>query len=255
MSFRAPASEGTSTGPSSVGQRRAEVVRAAHARSPRAQARERTDRDGGERPRRQRRDRQRGQADHHHQAAQVLRPGLDRREAAQRLQAQRRGGHAERRRQRAPLGPPDLDRRETVLGRHRGRVVRNVAAALDDPAAQRDLRERARADEQALGAPPHRAAPAAAEAPPAVAVLVGVGLDARDARLEVAVDRGAAVALDGGDEQRAGDRAAERDGRHRRQRDPRPQAGRRPHVLSVQPTPRTLCRIRGSPPASSLRRR
>ena len=38
------------------------------------------------------------------------------------------------------------------------------------------------------------------------------------------------------------------------ERDPRAQAARRPHGRSTQPTPRTVCSVRGSPPASSLRR-
>ena len=48
--------------------------------------------------------------------------------------------------------------------------------------------------------------------------------------------------------------AVERDGEDGGDRDARAQAGRRAHARITQPTPRTVWSIRGSPPASSLRR-
>src|SRR4029079_17614445 len=123
-----------------------------------------------------------------------------------------------------------------------------------DLAVERHLRERPRPDEQSLRP---AAAPATRSRPPAEAVAVdvaGPGRDARDARPEVVVDGGAAVALDGGDERGPGDRAGEGHGEDRGDRDPRAEAGREAHGRSPQPTPRTVCRIRGSPADSSLRR-
>ncbi len=111
-------------------------------------------------------------------------------------------------------------------------------------AAVGDLRERAAAAQQRLGAA--AAAPVAADRP---------AEDLVDALAQLAVELVAAVALDRPEQQAARQRAADRDGADRGQRDPRAQAARQPHGRRAQPTPRTVCRIRGSPAPSSLRRR
>jgi hypothetical protein len=240
-----------------VGQRRAEVLGPAHPRGSGPQARERADGERREAPRRERRQRERREPDHEHEPAQVVGARLHRREAGRELQPRVGPVRAERHRQRAPLVPADLERGEAVARRDRRHVVGHVAALVIQSPVVGDLGERPAADEQPLAAP--RAAPAApgAAAEPAVeAVVVALrrGRDARDARAQVGVDGGASVALDRRDQRRAGGEARERDGEHRRERDPRAQALRRPHGRSTQPMPRTVCSIRGSPPASSLRR-
>ena len=235
ISLSARASERTSTGPSSSGsgvlRSAAPLTRAA----PGAQARERADRERREAPRGERGDGERGEADEQHEAPEAVGARLDRSEARQQLQPRRRP-----RRRRAP----------TVSERHSWPSIRtvakpspagtgggfggHVAALLHDLAVERHLGERAAADEQALG-------PAAARRPQpgppnAVAVAAaGPGAMRATRARQVVVDRGATVALDGGDERRPGHRAGERDGEHRGDRDPRPQARRQPHGRSTQP--------------------
>jgi hypothetical protein len=237
-----------------VGQRRAEVLGPAHPRGSGAQARERADGERREAPRRERRQRERREPDHEHEPAQVVGARLHRREAGRELQPRVGPVRAERHRQRAPLVPADLERGEAVARRDRRHVVGHVAALVIQSPVVGDLGERPAADEQPLAAA--RAAPAAAAEPAVEAVVVALrrGRDARDARAQVGVDGGTAVALDRRDERGARSQARERDGDDGGERDPRAQARRRPHGRSTQPMPRTVCSIRGSPPASSLRR-
>ena len=157
------------------------------------------------------------------------------------------GGIAEQDRQRAPAAALDVDGGEALAVGRGGRGVRHVALPRDDLVAVGDLHERPRAAQQRLS--PARAAAEAPRAAARAAQHLG-GLLA-----QLLVDRPAAVALDGGEQQHARDRAADGDRQQRGQRQPRAQAARQPHGRSAQPTPRTVCRVLGSPPASSLRRR
>ena len=142
--------------------------------------------------------------------------------------------------------PIDTVRRPSRSGSAGGRGG-DVAAALDDPVADRQLDERAAAREQRLAL--------AARQPAGRSEAVGRAHKARGAVAQVAVDLVAAVALDRGQQQRARHDAPQRQRGQRRQRDPRAQAPGRPHDRRTQPTPRTVRSTRGSPAASSLRRR
>jgi len=94
-------------------------------------------------------------------------------------------------------------------------------------------------------------------------VLVGASMvvperlppDLLNALGERRVDGRAGVVLDRGDQEHGRGNAGERHGGHRGDRDAGAQAARRPHGRSTQPTPRIVCSTRGSPSASSLRRR
>ena len=126
-----------------------------------------------------------------------------------------------------------------VLG-HVGRRRRGRRRPGCDLVAVGDLRERAAAAQQRL------AAVAVA------AVRVAAAQDRVGALAQVGVDLVAAVALDGGEQQGAGEQPADADRGDRGERDPRAQAAGQPHGRSAQPTPRTVWRIRGSPAALEL---
>ena len=147
-------------------------------------------------------------------------------------------------RERAPRRAGDVDRLEAGLLGHLERLVGDVAGLARDVVAVGDLRERAAAAQQ------HLASIAAA----AVRVA-GAAQDRVGASAQVGVDLVAAVALDGGQQQRSGEQPADADRGDRGEHDPRAEAAGQPHGRSAQPTPRTVWRMRGSPPPSSLRRR
>ena len=121
---------------------------------------------------------------------------------------------------RASAGPPsrivserhdaavDVDGREALAIGRGGRGVGHVALLGDDLVAVGDLHERARALQQRLA---RRAGPRPKRPSPRRAAQHLGGLLA-----QLLVDRLAAVALDGGEQQRARDRAAERDRQQRR---------------------------------------
>src|SRR5439155_478647 len=68
------------------------------------------------------------------------------------------------------------------------------------------------------------------------------------------VDGAPPVALDRSQQRAAGQRAAEQQRDQRGERDARAQTGGAAHGRRRQPTPRTVCSMRGSPADSSLRR-
>ena len=138
----------------------------------------------------------------------------------------------------------DVDRLEPGVVRDRQRLVGDVAGLAGDVVAVGDLRERAAAAQQRL----------AAIAAAAVRIA-GPAQDRVGAGAQVGVDLVAAVALDGGEQQRPREQPADADGGDRGEHDPPPQAAGQPHGRSAHPTPRTVWRMRGSPPPSSLRRR
>ena len=227
-----------------VGERGREVLGVADARGARAQPVERADRERGEAPGGQRGQRERGQAEQQHEVADAPDAVVDRRERAQHLQP-RVAGLRDGEGQRAPRLAGDVDRLEAVVLGHPGRVVGHVAGLLDHLTAVGHLREGTAALEQRLRA---------------AAVAVGVAArraaqDRRGALAQLDVDLVAPVALDRREQQCAGEQPAHADRGDRGERDPRAQAARRSHGRSAHPTPRTVCRIRGSPPLSSLRRR
>ena len=228
-----------------VGQRRSEVLRARHARGARLQARERAHGERAEEPGGEAGEDEREQADQQDQPPDARHSLVDRLERGERLEA-RVGGPAEQDRQRAPRAAGDLDRREALAIGWGGRGGRHVAVLRDDVATVGDLHE---------GARPLQERPPAARAVAAEAAFARRAAQHLGGLLaQLLVDRLAAVARDGREQQRARDRPAERDRQQCPEREPRAQAARRPHGRSAQPTPRTVCSVRGSPPASSLRR-
>jgi hypothetical protein len=230
-------------------ERRPEVLGPVDPRGPGAQPPQRPHGDRREAPRRDAREQEGGEPESGDEPADPGDALLDRREGGEDLQAHvaAAGGGGER----SPRVAADLDRREPVLGRDGGGPVRHVAAPHGDLAVHEDLHERPAARQQRVVPP--RSAEVAASPPAGTGAEGGPG-DRRRPLAQAPVDRLAAVALDrrqehdGGDGADQGERGEGRDG------DPRPQAPRRPHGRSTQPTPRTVWSTRGSPPSSSLRR-
>ena len=228
-----------------VGQRRREVLGARHARGARLQARERAHGERAEEPGGEAGQREREQADQQDEAADARHALVDRRERRERLEAGVAGAAERGSSATATSGPRS---RRSRSPRARAGPARRPGRR---PRARRPRRRRRPArtspSRRSSGSPRARAAAEAAR-PGRPAQHLGRLL------AQLLVDGPAAVALDRGEQQRARDRSAERDRQQRGEREPRPQAARRPHGRSAQPTPRTVCSVRGSPPASSLRR-
>ena len=159
---------------------------------------------------------------------------------------------------RASAGPPSrtVSERQCVPAistvekpspvRRGGHGVGHVAVLRDDLVADRDLHERAGALQQRL-APARAAAEAALAAggprsTSAVCSRSSSSIALRPSRSTAASSSGPAISPPMSDRQQ------------RRERQPRAQAAGQPHGRSAQPTPRTVCSVLGSPPASSLRR-
>ena len=216
-----------------LGQALVEVACAAHARGARAQALERAHGDRREGPGHETAEREREQPDEHDEPPRAPDALVDGREAGEQLQA--RLARAERDGQRAPVATADRHGPQAVALRQRGRARGDVAAALDDPVADRQLDERAAAREQWLAL--------AARQPAGRSEAVGRAHEARGAVAQVAVDLVAAVALDRGQQQRARHEAPQRQRGQRRQRDPRAQAPGAPHDRSATRSSSVKCFI------------
>ena len=217
-----------------VGQRRAEVLGAAHARGARLQPGERAHRERAEQPRRQAGEREGDQAEQQDRAGACSPP------APRRLRGRRGPGAARRpgrraRWQRAPRVAVDLDRREPLAPGGGGRAGGDVAALGHDLVAVGDLHEAPRARQQPL--PPRRAA----EGPAARAAAQHLPACWRSS-LSTAARPSRSTAASSSRPRSP----RRRDRQQRGQREPRAQAARQPHGRSAQPTPRTVCSVRGS---------
>ena len=228
-----------------VGQRRREVLGAADPRGARAQPRERAERERREAPGRERGQRQRGQPS----SSTCRRIGdtlLDRRDE---LSTCSRGSP------RAPTVKVsdrhgvavDVDGLEAVVSRAPRAAVGHVAA-LPGLVADGDPHERPAA--RSSGCARRHRGPRRASRPGEAAPDRERRARAARRRPDCAPSRATAAISTP-----PASSPAEADRRDRGEHDPRAQAARRPHGRSAHPTPRTVWRIRGSPPPSSLRRR